>query len=54
MHPEVSCVIPGAKNIKQLEENLSASELANLDPDVLNGIKRIYEDFIKPAVHHRW
>ena len=54
MHSEVSCVIPGAKNTKQLEENISASELTDLDPDVLKGIKIIYEKFIKPKVHHRW
>ena len=54
MHSEVSCVIPGAKNTKQLEENMSASELTDLDPDVLKGVKIIYEKFIKPKVHHRW
>ena len=54
MHNEVSCVIPGAKNTKQLEENISASELAGLDPDVLKGIKTIYENSIKRTVHHRW
>lgn len=54
MHSEVSCVIPGAKNTKQLEENISASELTDLDPDVLKGVKIIYEKFIKPTVHHRW
>jgi len=54
MHSEVSCVIPGAKNTKQLEENISASELTDLDPDVLKSIKIIYEKFIKPTVHYRW
>jgi len=54
MHSEVSCVIPGAKNTKQLEENISASELTDLDPDVLKGIKIIYENLIKSKVHHRW
>ncbi len=54
MHSEVSCVIPGAKNTKQLEENISASELTDLDPDVLKGIKTVYENFVKPTVHHRW
>lgn len=54
MHSEVSCVIPGAKNTKQLKENISASELTDLDPDVLKGVKIIYEKFIKPKVHHRW
>lgn len=54
MHSEVSCVIPGAKNTKQLEENISASELTDLDPDVLKGVKIIYENFIKSKVHYRW
>ncbi|GAI45246.1 unnamed protein product, partial [marine sediment metagenome] len=54
MHSEVSCVIPGAKNTKQLEENISASELTDLDPDVLKGIKIIYDNFIKSKVHYRW
>jgi len=54
MHSEVSCVIPGAKNTKQLEENISASELTDLDPDVLKSIKIIYEKLIKPTVHYRW
>jgi len=54
MHSEVSCVIPGAKNTKQLEENISASELLDLDPDVLKGIKTVYDNFVKPTVHHRW
>lgn len=54
MYREVSCVIPGAKRIKQLEQNISASELPDLDPEALKGIKTTYEKFIKPAVHHRW
>ena len=54
MHPDVSCVIPGAKNLKQLEENISAREAADLSPDVMAGIKTVYENFIKPSVHHRW
>ncbi len=54
MHSEVSCVIPGAKRIKQLEDNSSTSELLDLNPDVLRGIRTIYENFIKSVVHHRW
>jgi aryl-alcohol dehydrogenase-like predicted oxidoreductase len=54
MHPEVSCVIPGAKNLKQLEENISASDLVDLDPDTMAKIRKVYEDFVKPLVHHRW
>lgn len=53
-HPDVSCVIPGAKNLKQLEENISASEVDDLSPEVMADIKAVYEKFIKPSVHHRW
>ena len=54
MHSEVSCVIPGAKNAKQVEENTSVSELADLSPDTMKGIKAVYEEFIKSSVHQRW
>jgi aryl-alcohol dehydrogenase-like predicted oxidoreductase len=54
MHPEVSCVIPGAKNVKQLEDNISASEIEDLSPEVMADIRAVYEKFIKPLVHHRW
>ena len=54
MHSEVSCVIPGAKNVKQVEENTSVSELAELSPDTMKGIKAVYEKFIKSSVHQRW
>ena len=54
MHNEVSCIIPGAKNAKQVEENISVSELADLSSETVRGIKAVYEKFIKPSVHQRW
>lgn len=54
MHDAVSCVIPGAKNAKQVEDNTGASELPDLDPDLMNEIEKIYEEYIKPQVHHKW
>jgi len=54
MNPMVSCVIPGAKNVKQLKDNIEASELPDLDPEVLKNIKNVYKNLIKPEVHHRW
>jgi aryl-alcohol dehydrogenase-like predicted oxidoreductase len=54
MYNEVSCVIPGAKSAKQVEENTSVSELADLSPETMRGIKAVYEKFIKPSVHQRW
>jgi aryl-alcohol dehydrogenase-like predicted oxidoreductase len=54
MHNEVSCVIPGAKNASQVEENTSVSELADFSPETMRGIEAVYEKFIKPSVHQRW
>jgi aryl-alcohol dehydrogenase-like predicted oxidoreductase len=54
MHNEVSCVIPGARNAKQVEENTNASELADFSPEIMRSIKAVYEKFIKPSVHQRW
>ena len=54
MHDAVSCVIPGAKKMWQVEDNTSSSELPDLGPELMKEIKNIYEDYIKPQVHHKW
>lgn len=54
MFPEVSTVIPGAKNPRQAEENARASDLPPLQEDVMERIREIYEKYILPDVHHRW
>ena len=54
MFPEVSTVIPGAKNPRQAEENAKASDLPPLREEVMESIREIYEKYILPDVHHRW
>lgn len=54
MFDEVSCVIPGARNPEQLDGILAASELPDLDVNILNEMNRIYENKIKKYVHHNW
>jgi len=54
MHPEVSVVIPGAKSPEQARENAAVSELPDLTADVMAEVDRVYEERIKPSVHHRW
>uniref|UniRef100_A0A7V3YM72 Aldo/keto reductase n=1 Tax=Candidatus Caldatribacterium californiense TaxID=1454726 RepID=A0A7V3YM72_9BACT len=54
MFPEVSTVIPGAKNPRQAEENAQASDLPPLREEVMESIQKIYEKYIRPDVHHRW
>jgi len=54
MFPEVSTVIPGAKNPRQAEENAKTSDLPPLKEEVMERIREIYEEYILPDVHHRW
>ncbi len=53
-HSEVSTVIPGAKNEEQVRDNTEASELPELSSERMSEIAQIYEDYVKPGVHHRW
>jgi aryl-alcohol dehydrogenase-like predicted oxidoreductase len=50
----ISVVIPGAKNPDQARANAGASDLATLDWETLESIRRLYEERIKPQVHQRW
>lgn len=45
-HPQISTVIPGAKNIQQLEENVSASE-GVMDLKIVENLKAIWENHLK-------
>ncbi|MEM9819989.1 MAG: aldo/keto reductase [Bacteroidota bacterium] len=51
---EVSCVIPGVSRPEQLDSNLAALELPTFTPAQMNRIQEIYEDSIRPVVHHLW
>jgi aryl-alcohol dehydrogenase-like predicted oxidoreductase len=52
--PEVSCVIPGARNREQVLENVKAAALPAIDAKQMEELAKIYEDQIKPLVHQRW
>jgi len=52
-HEEIAVVIPGAINKSQVDLNTNVSDL----PDVaflMDKIKNIYDEIIKPDVHHKW
>ena len=53
MHPEISVVIPGAKNKLQASNNVKASELNDID-SLMSKINSIYDEMIKEDIHHRW
>ena len=54
MHPEVSCVIPGASNAEQVESNVQALTIQDLSSEQMAKIEEIYSMYIKDLVHHLW
>jgi aryl-alcohol dehydrogenase-like predicted oxidoreductase len=54
MFDEVSCVIPGASNARQLGSNLRALELKGLTDSQMKGVREIYDTMIRDSVHHLW
>ena len=54
MFDAVSCAIPGGKRPEQVRENCAASDLPALSKDVMQSVRRIYDEKIRPLVHQRW
>ncbi len=54
MFPEVSTVIPGASRPEQLTANLQAAALPALTTAQMQGVQKVYEQYIKPSVHALW
>ena len=50
----VSTVIPGARNVEQVRQNVDAAALAPLRPDQLEGVAEVYDRLIREHVHGRW
>jgi aryl-alcohol dehydrogenase-like predicted oxidoreductase len=54
MNDAVSVTIPGAKNVRQAQENAAASDLPALSTETMARSTAIYEKRVKPSVHQRW
>ncbi len=54
MFDEVSCVIPGASKVEQIQSNLQVENVLELSQDDMKTITSIYSNFIKPKVHQLW
>jgi len=54
MFDAVTCAIPGAKNIFQAEQNISAADLPPLSDEAMHAVKQIYDMYLKSSVHQRW
>ena len=52
--PAVTCAIPGAKRPAQVTDNIAASDLPPLSKASLKRICKLYDNQIKPLVHHYW
>ena len=50
----VSCIIPGASNIQQVDSNLSASDVPDFTSAQITAVQEVYEKFIKPSVYQLW
>lgn len=54
MFPAVTCAIPGAKRPAQAEDNIRAVESPPLSDFTMAKIREIYDQRIRPEVHHQW
>jgi aryl-alcohol dehydrogenase-like predicted oxidoreductase len=50
----ISCVIPGASRVGQIEANVSASDLPALSSEQVEMVNAVYEKYIKEHVQHLW
>lgn len=50
----ISCVIPGASRVEQLESNSSASDLSPISTEQMDKVDEIYKKYIKKHAHHLW
>ena len=54
MFDEVTCAIPGARRPAQVEENIAAADAPPLDEETMREVRALYEERIRPLVHHYW
>jgi aryl-alcohol dehydrogenase-like predicted oxidoreductase len=54
MYDAVTCTIPGAKRVAQVEDNCRSADLPPLTAAQMSAVHAIYERLIRPQVHHRW
>lgn len=54
MFDAVTCTIPGAKRPDQVKDNVAAAEAPPLSNEVMAGVKKIYDKYIKDPVHYLW
>lgn len=54
MHNAVTSVIPGASNNRQVISNITAASIPDLTEAQMDGVKKIYDKYIRNQVHQNW
>ena len=54
MQEAVSAVIPGASRPEQVRANMKAAQLPALSPEQMEGVRAIYDRYIRASVHPNW
>jgi len=54
MFPAVTCAIPGGKRVEQVNENVQAADFPPLSAKTMSAIEAIYDQKVRPQVHHYW
>jgi aryl-alcohol dehydrogenase-like predicted oxidoreductase len=54
MFPEVTTTIPGAKDPQQAEDNARAGALPPLSDETMQGVRAVYDQYIRGLVQSRW
>lgn len=54
MFDAVTCAIPGAKKVHQVEENIRAAEFSPLSEITMSEVEKVYNELIRNSVHHYW
>jgi len=53
-HEGISTVIPGARKAEQVVANAEAANLAPLAAEKMAAVREIYDEMLRPLVHHQW
>jgi aryl-alcohol dehydrogenase-like predicted oxidoreductase len=54
MHEAVSCVIPGASSVAQLEANVHATDLPPLPAMAMEEVQEVYDRLLRAEIHPQW
>lgn len=54
MHDAITTVIPGASNNQQVVYNVTAASTPDLTSAQMEGVQKIYDQYIRPQVHQNW